>query len=471
MKDIQPNNFKIFDKSALINTSHFKSKIRKFISFLGPAFMVAIGYMDPGNWSTDLQGGASFGYQLIFVLILSNIMAIFLQSLCSRLGIVSQQDLAQITKTLYPKPIRYILYFFAELAIISTDIAEIIGMAIGLKLLFGIPLMVGTIITLIDTFLFLILANFGIRKLESIIVIFIATICFCFVYLLVLSKPDMHEVIKGAIPTSLSNGSLYIAIGIIGATVMPHNLYLHSSLVQTRIIQRDEKSIKQALKYNFIDSLFALNIAFVVNVSILILAASLFYKSTQYNINGLEDVHHFLEPMLGSQLAPILFALALIAAGQSSTITGTIAGQIVMEGFLNIQLKPWLRRLLTRSIAIIPCIIILNVFGERIIDKILIFSQFFLSIQLVLAIIPLIIFLSNRKIMQAYTLSIYKKVFGWAITILLISLNLKSLIDFYLSDVNKANIALQLLYILFIFGYFLLIFWIFISPLIRKKSF
>jgi manganese transport protein len=352
---------------------------RKFMAFVGPAYLVSVGYMDPGNWATDLQGGAKFGYQLIWVLLLSNLMAILLQSLSARLGIVRRLDLAQANRETYPPFINFILYLLAEMAIAATDLAEVLGMAIGIKLLTGMPLMYGTMITVFDTFLFLFLQRFGIRKMEAFILVLVATIGFSFLIQMFIAKPDLSYAIKGFIPSKLSPEALYIAVGIIGATVMPHNLYLHSALVQTRKIDRTSKGIRKSILYNFIDSAIALNAAFFVNASILILAATAFFSTGNTQVARIEEAHSMLAPLLGSELAPILFAIALIAAGQSSTVTGTLAGQIVMEGYLKLRLNPWIRRLLTRLIAIVPAVLVIGIMGEEHVDALLILSLIHIS--------------------------------------------------------------------------------------------
>jgi manganese transport protein len=337
---------------------------RRILSFFGPAYLVSVGYMDPGNWATDLAGGSQFGYKLIWVLLMSNLMALLLQSLSARLGIVRGRDLAQANRETYPRYINYALYGLAEIAIAATDLAEILGMAIGLQLLTGIPLIWGVLITVLDTFLFLLLQRLGMRKMEAFIVALIAIIGVSFLIEIILAKPNLAEVATGFIPSIPSNTALYIAIGIIGATVMPHNLYLHSALVQTRKIKRDHEGIKKAIKLNVVDSAIALNLAFFVNAAILVLAATVFFKTGRTDVAEIKTAHELLQPMLGTKLAPILFAIALIASGQSSTITGTLAGQIVMEGYLNLRIRPWIRRLLTRLIAIIPALIVINKFGE-----------------------------------------------------------------------------------------------------------
>ena len=313
---------------------------RRILAFLGPAYMISVGYMDPGNWATDIAGGSQFGYALIWVLLMSNVMALLLQSLSARLGIVTQHDLAQASRETYSKYVNYALYFLAEIAIAACDLAEVLGMAIGINLLFGIPLMEGVLITVLDTFLLLFLINKGIRKMEAFIITLVAIIGFSFVFEMIFAQPELPKIVEGLIPSLPNSTALYIAIGIIGATVMPHNLYLHSSLVQTRKFNRDEKGIKQSLKYNFIDSTIALNLAFFVNAAILILAAATFHKNGHFEIAEIQDAHQLLAPLLGTEWAPILFAVALIAAGQSSTITGTLAGQIVMEGYLNLRIQP-----------------------------------------------------------------------------------------------------------------------------------
>lgn len=398
---------------------------RKILAFFGPAYLISVGYMDPGNWATDLAGGSQFGYSLLWVLLMSNIMALLLQSLSARLGIVTQRDLAQASRETYSKFINYILYFLAEIAIAACDLAEVLGMAIGLNLLFGIPLLQGVLITVLDTFLLLFLINKGIRKMEAFIIALVAIIGFSFVFEMIFAQPEVGSVLKGLIPSMPSEEALYIAIGIIGATVMPHNLYLHSSLVQTRKFDRSKAGIKQALKYNFIDSTIALNLAFFVNAAILILAAATFYKNGLFEVAEIQDAHRLLEPMLGTHWAPILFAVALIAAGQSSTITGTLAGQIIMEGYLNLRIQPWVRRIITRLIAIVPAVIVISIFGESVTGKMLILSQVILSLQLGFAIIPLIHFVSDKNKMKGFHISVTTQIASWIIAIIIVSLNAK----------------------------------------------
>lgn len=402
---------------------------RKILAFFGPAYMVSVGYMDPGNWATDLAGGSQFGYKLIWVLLMSNLMALLLQSLSARLGIVRGRDLAQANRETYPKYVNYALYGLAEIAIAATDLAEILGMAIGIQLLTGLPLIWGVLITVLDTFLFLLLQRLGIRKMEAFIICLVAIIGLSFLVEIILAKPDLGEVVVGFIPSIPNDTALYIAIGIIGATVMPHNLYLHSALVQTRKIKRDEQGIRRALKLNFIDSTIALNLAFFVNAAILVLAATVFYKSGRTDVAEIKTAHELLEPMLGSKLAPSLFAIALIASGQSSTITGTLAGQIVMEGYLKLRISPWVRRLMTRLIAIIPAVIVILINGENNIDSLLILSQVILSLQLGFAIIPLIHFTSDKKTMGKFVIKPWVIFLASLVTVVLVYLNIRMVVD------------------------------------------
>ncbi len=416
-------------------------KWRRVFAFFGPAYLVAVGYMDPGNWATDIAGGSKFGYALIWVLLMSNIMALLLQSLSARLGIVRGLDLAQTNREYYPKWMNYILYGFAEIAIAATDLAEVLGMAIGLQLLFGLDLIWGVWIAALDTLLLLVLQRFGIRKMEAFIIALISIIGGCFLVEMFLAKPDLIEVSKGFKPSLPNNEALYIAIGIIGATVMPHNLYLHSALVQTRKIKRDFQSIKKAIKYNFFDSLIALNLAFFVNAAILVLAAATFHKGGYYEIVGLHDAHKMLSHLLGS-LAPALFAIALIAAGQSSTITGTLAGQIVMEGYLHFRMNPALRRLLTRMLAVIPAVIVISILGDDSVDEMLIFSQVLLSMQLGFAVIPLIHFVSDKKKMGEFVINFPVKILSWIVCSVIVVLNIKLIYDEEASIFNNHAISI-----------------------------
>ena len=406
-------------------TSSRRPGWRKVLSFFGPAYLVSVGYMDPGNWATDLAGGSQFGYKLIWVLLMSNLMALLLQNLSARLGIVRGRDLAQANRETYPKYVNYALYGLAEIAIAATDLAEILGMAIGLQLLTGLPLIWGVLITVLDTFLFLFLQRLGIRKMEAFIITLVGIIGVSFLIEIFLAKPNIAEVATGFVPTLPNSTALYIAIAIIGATVMPHNLYLHSALVQTRKIKRDDTGIKKALKLNFIDSAVALNLAFFVNAGILVLAASVFFKTGRTDVAEIKTAHELLEPLLGSKVAPILFAVALIASGQSSTITGTLAGQIVMEGYLHLRIAPWVRRLMTRVIAITPAVIVILINGEDNIDSLLVLSQVILSLQLGFAIIPLIHFTSDKGAMGKYAIKPLIIFIASAIAAVLIYLNIR----------------------------------------------
>jgi manganese transport protein len=406
-------NKSLEEVNATVNTQK-GSSFRRLLAFLGPAYMISVGYMDPGNWATDIAGGSKFGYSLLWVLVMSNIIALLLQSHCVRLGIVTGKDLAQASRENYPKFINLFLYLLAEIAIAACDLAEVIGMAIGLHLLFpSISLLTGVCITVFDSFILLFLLNRGIRKLEAFIISLVALIGVSFFIQLLIVKPVFNEIVSGLKPFLQNNEALYIAIGIIGATVMPHNLYLHSSLVQTRRFKRTPNDIKKAIRFNTIDSAVALNLALFVNAAILILSAATFYKNGNYQVAEIQDAHRLLEPMLGSSLAPILFAVALIAAGQSSTITGTLAGQVVMEGYLNVRLRPWIRRLLTRLIAIIPAFITILVMGESATGKLLILSQVILSLQLGFAVIPLIHFVSDKTKMGAFVIPGWQKLGSW----------------------------------------------------------
>ncbi|MBX2941364.1 MAG: Nramp family divalent metal transporter [Cyclobacteriaceae bacterium] len=403
---------------------------RKLWAFMGPAYLVSVGYMDPGNWATDIAGGSQFGYTLIWVLLMSNLMALLLQSLSARLGVVRQLDLAQASREEYRPGVNYALWLMAEIAIAATDLAEVLGMAIGLQLLFGLPLIWGVSLTVLDTLLILVLHSFGMRKMEAFIVALVAVIGGAFLVEMILAKPNMSELMIGFIPSLPNDTALYIAIGIIGATVMPHNLYLHSSLVQTRRIDSStEKGIWSALKYNLIDSTIALNAAFFVNAAILVLAASTFFKAGMFEVAEIQDAHQLLAPLLGTELAPILFGVALLAAGQSSTITGTLSGQIVMEGYLHIRIAPWLRRLITRLIAIIPAYIVILLYGERETGPLLVLSQVILSLQLGFAIIPLIHFTSDKVKMGVFANKMWVKILAWTIAIVIIGLNVQLVIN------------------------------------------
>ncbi len=425
MKHLHEEFTSLGDVNQSIDTTQKRKGWRRVLAFFGPAYLVSVGYMDPGNWATDLAGGSKFGYQLIWVLLMSNLMALLLQSLSARLGIVRGRDLAQANRETYPRPVNFAFYLLAEVAIAATDLAEILGMAIGIQLLTGLPLIWGVTLTVADTFLFLLLQRLGMRTMEAFIICLVGIIGLSFLAEMIIAKPDMGEVVKGFIPSIPNEEALYIAIGIIGATVMPHNLYLHSALVQTRKIKRDHAGIKRVLKLNFIDSAIALNLAFFVNAFILILAATVFYTTGRTDVAEIKQAHELLAPMLGSNLAPILFAVALIASGQSSTITGTLAGQIVMEGYLHLRITPWVRRLLTRLVAIIPAIAVILINGENNIDKLLVFSQVILSLQLGFAIVPLIHFTSDKKTMGSFAIKPFIIVLASLITLVLVYLNIR----------------------------------------------
>ena len=456
-----------------VATEHKKKGFRKILAFLGPAYLVSVGYMDPGNWATDIAGGSQFGYSLLWVLLMSNLMALLLQSLSARLGIVTQRDLAQASRETYSKGINYILYFLAEIGIAACDLAEVLGMAIGINLLFDIPLIEGVLITVLDTFLLLFLLNKGIRKMEAFIIVLVAIIGFSFVFEMIFAEPELDKVMYGLIPSIPNSAALYIAIGIIGATVMPHNLYLHSSLVQTRKFDRSTAGIKQALKYNLIDSTIALNLAFFVNAAILILAAATFYKNGMFEVAEIQDAHQFLEPLLGTKWAPVLFAVALIAAGQSSTITGTLAGQIVMEGYLNLRIQPWVRRIITRLIAIIPAVVVILIYGESVTGKLLILSQVILSLQLGFAIIPLIHFVSDKTKMKGFHISKTTQIVSWIIALIIVSLNGKLVYDEITSWLENSDnpAVLWFTVVPLAFGFLALLLYIVFKPFItRAKS-
>ena len=407
---------------------------RKFGAFAGPGYLVAVGYMDPGNWATDLAGGSAFGYTLLSVILLSNIMAMVLQALAAKLGIVTGLDLAQACRAHYSAPVRTGLWMLCEFAIIACDLAEVIGTAIALQLLFGIPLVVGVCLTALDVLLILALQKYGFRKLEAFIVALLIIIVGCFVVELALSQPDIAAVASGFIPRAevITNPAmLYIAIGIIGATVMPHNLYLHSSIVQTRRFDRDDRGKREAIRFATLDSTIALGLALFINAAILILAASTFHVAGRTDVAEIQDAHALLAPMLGAGAASTLFAIALLASGQNSTITATLAGQIVMEGFLNLRLPAWLRRLVTRLLAIVPAVIVASLYGESGTTKLLVLSQVILSLQLPFAVVPLVRFTSNRTLMGRFVNPRWLVAAAWIISAVIIGLNLKLLVNFF----------------------------------------
>ncbi len=455
---------------------------RRIFAFAGPAYMVSVGYMDPGNWATDIQGGSRFGYELLWVLLLSNLMAVLLQTLAARMGIVGGEDLAQACRNMYGRGVRIVLWLLAELAIAACDLAEVIGTVIGLKLLFGLPVEWGILVTLFDTFLLLGLQRFGIRKIEAIIVTLIFTIGACFVIELLLAQPEWSAIVPHLLPTFSNNSpfifshldALYIAVGIIGATVMPHNLYLHSALVQSRDIQKTPEGMNEACRMNLLDSFLALNAAFFVNAAILILAAAAF-STHGISVSSIEDAHRLLPQFLGASLAATLFAVALICAGQSSTVTGTLAGQIIMEGFLSFRMRPWLRRLLTRFLAIVPAVVVIFFFGASRLMSLIIVSQVILGLQLPFAIVPLLQYTNDRQRMGAFRSPGWVRILGWLVAGLITLLNV-ILITGAIADWTDALIAsgqsplwiqLTLWPLLIIALGFLL--WIIIAPILGRR--
>lgn len=398
---------------------------RRLLAFAGPAYLVSVGYMDPGNWATDIAAGSRLGYTLLWVLVMSNLMALLLQALSSRLGIVTRLDLAQACRAMYHRRISALLWLLAEISIAACDLAEVLGSAIGLELLFGIPLVVGVVVTAADSLLLLVLRSRGVRVMEAFIVSLVSTIGICLGIEVVLSRPDWSAVSAGFVPALAGPGALYLAIAILGATVMPHNLYLHSALVQSRRIARVPSGIRSGIRFNLIDSLVALNGAFFVNAALLVMAAAAFYGSGLHDVTEIQDAYRLLEPVLGSHLAPIAFAVALIASGQSSTITGTLAGQVVMEGFVNLRMNPFARRLLTRSVALVPAVVAIVLFGEGAAGELLVLSQVVLSLQLSFAVIPLILLVSDRRWMGQYVIRPLTAALAWVSAGIIVALNVK----------------------------------------------
>ncbi len=455
-----------------VEVNHTSSFWKRLFYFTGPAFMVSVGYMDPGNWATDLAGGAQFGYKLIWVILLANLMAILFQSLSARLGIVTGRDLAQACRDHYSRPLNYILWIICEIAIAACDLAEVIGSAVGLYLLFGIPILWGVVITAFDVLILMLLLSFGIRKMEAFILALVATIGICFAFEVFLSKPDFGEISTGFIPTLMNKDALYIALGIIGATVMPHNLYLHSALVQSRNVKRTTKGLKDANKFNLIDSVVALNAAFFVNAAILVLAAAVFFTSGHTGVASIVDAHKLLAPLLGNKFAPIAFGIALLAAGQSSTITGTFAGQIVMEGFVGLKMRPWLRRIITRLIAIIPTVIVIKISGEQSVDSLLVLSQVVLSLQLPFAIIPLLHFTSSKINMKEFASKYLVRILAWLSAGFIIALNLKLVNDFIIDNISAqgaTGIIIKFLLIPVVTFLVLLLLWITVEPYFKRE--
>ncbi len=445
---------------------------RRLLAFMGPAYIVSVGYMDPGNWATDLAGGATFGYALLWVLMMSNLMAVLLQTLSARLGVVTGHDLAQACRAEYSPPVNFALWILAEIAIAACDLAEVIGTIIALKLLFGIPLLWGCAITALDTFVLLALQRLGIRKLEAFILVLVGTIGLCFLIQIVMVKPDMGAVAKGLWPSLPldENGStqtaLYIAIGILGATVMPHNLYLHYALVQSRRIGPDTQSKARACRYNLIDSAIALNAAFFVNAAILVLAGTTFF-TRQTPVDSIEKAHELL-PVFVNQYAPWLFGVALLCAGQSSTLTGTLAGQIIMEGFLNLRLAPWLRRLITRMIALVPAVVVISLVGENATQGLLVLSQVILSLQLSFAVIPLIHFTSNAQNMGALVSPRWVQALAWLAALIIAGLNIKLVVESVIGWSRAGAPLPGVLGVVLVLGAAAaLLFWVAFKPLFR----
>jgi manganese transport protein len=399
---------------------------RKLLAFVGPGLMVSVGYMDPGNWATDLAGGAQFGYLLLSVVLVSNFMAILLQHLSLKLGIATGRDLAQACRDAFSRPVGLVLWALCEIAIAACDLAEVIGSAIALNLLFGIPLTVGVVLTAADVLIVMLLQNRGFRYIEALVGGLIVLIGGCFAYELIAAQPAIGALLGGLLPSPqvvTTPGALYIAIGILGATVMPHNLYLHSSIVQTRAYERTEAGKSQAIKFATIDSTVALLGAFFINAAILITAASAFHGTPHADVADIGDAYKLLTPVLGATFASTLFAVALLASGQNSTLTGTLAGQIVMEGFLNIRMRPWLRRLITRAIAIVPAVIVAALYGERGTGQLLVLSQVILSLQLSFAVVPLVLFTSDKVKMGRFVNPRWLSVLAWSVTAVIVGLN------------------------------------------------
>ena len=412
------------------------SFLRKLFAYSGPGFMVAVGYMDPGNWATDLSGGAKFGYTLLFVILVSNLIAILLQHLCIKLGIAAGRDLAQACRDHYPKPLVWFQWLLCELAIAACDLAEVVGSAIGLQLLFGIPLVWGCVITSLDVLAVLYLQNRGFRYVEALVVTLIVTIGGCFAAELWWSKPSLMGVLSGFVPNKdiiLNKEMLYVSIGILGATVMPHNLYLHSSIVQTRKYEQTPEGRREAIRFATWDSTLALMFALFINGAILVLAASAFHWSGHSEVAEIQDAYKLLSPVLGAGLASTLFAVALLASGQNSTLTGTLAGQIVMEGFLNFRMRPWMRRMITRCIAIVPAVLVIGIYGEGRTTDLLVGSQVVLSMQLGFAVWPLMKFTGSKAKMGEFVNPKWVNILGWICTLLIITLNLKLLVEFIIS--------------------------------------
>jgi len=432
---LRENNksYSLADVHGSVPVVNQRSAMKRALSFFGPGYLVAVGYMDPGNWATSLAGGSRFGYTLLIVALLSSVMAIILQALCARLAIGSGRDLAQACRDAYPRPVSFCLWVMAETSIIATDIAEVVGTAIGINLIFAVPLEIGVAITALDVFLILYLQKLGFRWLEAFVIAMLAIIACCFGVQIAMAEPEWAAVIQGFAPTRdiLTNPDmLYLALGILGATVMPHNLYLHSGIVQTRAYGSSLPEKREALKFAVLDSTVALIFALTINAAILILAASVFHTSGHGEVAELGEAHNLLSPLLGYAIAPTLFGIALICCGLNSTVTATLAGQIVMEGFLRITFAPWVRRLLTRGIAIIPAAAVTILYGESGTAKLLILTQVVLSLQLSFAVFPLVRFTSDKLKMGQLVAPLWLAILGWVIAIIIAGLNIKLLVDF-----------------------------------------
>ncbi len=458
-----------------VDTTLPKKGIRKIFSFLGPAYLISVGYMDPGNWATDIEGGSTYGYALIWVLLMSNLMALLLQGLSARLGIVRGRDLAQANRETYPQGINFILYLLAEVAIAACDLAEVLGMAIGIQLLTGLPLVWGVSITVLDTFLLLYLQKLGMRKMEAFIIALVGIIFVAFFVQIFMASPSVGEIVKGFIPMfpdkhdPQNETALFLAVGIIGATVMPHNLYLHSALVQSRKIDRTDFGIKQAIKFNRIDTTIALNLAFFVNAAILVLAGTLFFGTEYAGTKEIQNAHELLPSFLG-KAAPILFAVALIAAGQSSTVTGTLAGQIIMEGYLSLRINPLLRRLITRLVAIVPALIVILIYGEKEVGNLLVMSQVILSMQLGFAVIPLIYFVSDKKTMGKFAINNLTKITAGVIAAVLVYLNLRLLVEKSMFVLNGDSLISKIILIAAALFFGSILLYVIFFPLIKNKT-
>jgi manganese transport protein len=466
---LKPDVRSLADVHSTVATSQVSFWKRMF-AFAGPAYLVSVGYMDPGNWATDLEGGARFGYQLLWVLVMSNAMAILLQTLSARLGIVGGRDLAQACREAYPRTVNLVLWGLCEIAIAACDLAEVLGAAIGLNLLFHIPLLFGVLITAADTLLLLWFQSFGIRTIEAVILALIAVMAGCFGIEVFWAKPSAGEMFTGLLP-SLNRSSLYVAITMLGATVMPHNMYLHSALVQTRSFGNTEQARRTACRYNLIDSVVALNGAMFVNIAILVLAAAVFFKRGII-VTEIQQAHVLLVPLLGTSLAGVIFAVALLCSGQSSTLTGTMAGQVVMEGFLNFRMRPWLRRLITRSLAIIPAALTIYIAGEKSTLGLLLLSQAVLSMQLPFAIVPLVHFTSDRARMGSFANTVWVRILAWATAAIVIGLNFRlavMVIGEWLGAAGPWRTLVWLVTVPTGVGLLLLLLWITLEPLVNRN--